>query len=149
MQCEAVYSRNSIAFASFHPEIKLEIQPMSNSGTISIAIFRYEDRVHFTYGTCSNIAVEIALCEKQDLGKFIISKIDPYPYKGPVMNIGYTWSENKTFILNASKPIFQSFIEPGLAPIKSFNYTVPDSGVYCVYIEADDQLPYFEVKMSV
>jgi hypothetical protein len=138
MQCEAVFGRSSIAFASFDAEIKLEIQTMSDSGTLSIAIFRYEDRLHFTYGTCTNIAVKIAVCEQQDLGKFIITKDDHSPYNGPVLNNGYIWSKNNSLVAIA------------LPPTKIFNYTAPDSGVYCVYIVADgDQLPDFEAKMSV
>jgi hypothetical protein len=97
MVCEGLWGRQSIPFANEKASIQVNVRPLSESGSVTLAIFRYEDKNHFISGNtpiahiCDLDRMQSGRCKGTDLGRFIFD--DKPQFLDPIMNESIHWHD--------------------------------------------------------
>lgn len=97
--CDPVYSRDSIPNAFQDGLISIAIQTYSSTGSITLSVFRFEDRAVFEKSStsasiCYRSQVNSGGCQASDLNKFILSNETLSSLSAPILNEGVVWDTN-------------------------------------------------------
>ena len=154
--CEGMYGGNSIPFAIHSSEIKVKIVPASLKGSLSLAIYAFEDKNLFengpqAYPICYSEQVSQKKCDANDMNKFIIANTSTSFPSTPVLNEGVHWHGNS---FNTSQSLkSQSIHDISDSTSLSFTYNVSQTGYYCVLAipDPDHSLPFqdYSIQMYV
>ncbi|KAJ2996223.1 hypothetical protein HDV02_006692 [Globomyces sp. JEL0801] len=111
-ECAPVYSTKDIA--GKQPQITIEIKPVSESGSLAVAVFAFEDRYNFEFSNgfsdlllCSDEMVKKGQCLESELGAFHLIKNSTTP----VLNQNVKWGVQKNTSSSLTEEILPSSIE--------------------------------------
>ncbi|KAJ2999246.1 hypothetical protein HDV02_003340 [Globomyces sp. JEL0801] len=98
--CEGMYGADSIPwFKKRDSHIVVNVVPYSSSGSIALAVFRFEDRNHFesspihaNYHICTKAAIQKNHCNATQLGSYILNNFTTSDYVGPFLNTAVHWN---------------------------------------------------------
>jgi Lung seven transmembrane receptor len=160
MLCDALWGKHSVPFPRQEPSIEVKITPYSSHGSLTLALFRFEDRRHFesnpifhNYQICVPNAISSGKCRPEDLNRFIISNETKSSFLGPVLNEAVHWheyklekrqvngTENSTTTTTTTLPSTTEIPDIHNNPVSktSYSYQVQDTGLYCVLSVRDSQ----------
>ena len=171
MLCDSLWGKNGVPFPSQDPSIEVNIKPYSSHGSLTLAIFRFEDRKHFesnptfhNYKICYPEAISAGECSQKDLNRFIVSNETKASFLGPILNEAVHWHEfvlerrqenngtqNSTATLSALPPAVTESPDIHKSPVSktTFRYTAEDTGLYCVLSVRDNQEYLQDYAVSV
>ncbi|KAI8899854.1 lung seven transmembrane receptor-domain-containing protein [Globomyces pollinis-pini] len=95
-----MYGADSIPwFKKRDSHIVVNVVPYSSSGSIALAVFRFEDRNHFesspihaNYHICTKAAIQKNHCNATQLGSYILNNFTTSDYVGPFLNTAVHWN---------------------------------------------------------
>jgi hypothetical protein len=156
--CEGFWGGNSIPFALHASALKVEIEFASSPGSITVAVYTFEDKNMFeegpaAYPICYQEQVTEKLCNTSDMNTFIISDDSP-SLTSPILNEGIHWYGND---FKGRLDSWNSSVERQITHNSSDRasisliYNVSSSGLYCVLAIPDPSFPFqdYSVQMYV
>jgi hypothetical protein len=98
MVCEGIWGQKEIPFAREKSSIQVKFKPLSDSGSATLAVFRFEDQrfvvgdaVRPTAEVCDFTRMDGGLCSADQLGKFMLKNNTEDVWMGPLLNEAVHW----------------------------------------------------------